>query len=362
LFVWLELFNLAPDTNVKLRLSGMSFVQWIARMAEKKVLDPVAPILLSGLLKFLKEPAETQSENLRGFGYVSVGLLAQRCKFLLIKGPELFENDLSLLKEFVASFSLEEKNICVSIQEALSSMMGAYKISVIKKESADQIIALLNEAILMHDGNARYVAVKYARGLFPFCSVEARFICMLAASDSKLEIREEAINGLEFIDGQKIPVFDEMISYFNEMTKKIPRNFSNIPSVRWIDNVTVDTLGISISFFRQLLMKTLSPSYEPCSLHNLKDEKLRWISNKTRTDVQTGLKTVWQSEGLKGLLSWLDKVLSSKDASTIGLILGYLLHSISSFSLLEILSLGPSELSAIYARKIDWLLVCLILI
>jgi proteasome component ECM29 len=62
----------------KLRLSGMSLVQWIARMTDKNILDPVAPVLLSGLLKMIKEPTDNQTETLRGFAYESVGLVAKR--------------------------------------------------------------------------------------------------------------------------------------------------------------------------------------------------------------------------------------------------------------------------------------------
>ena len=62
----------------KLRALGMSFVQWIARMSRPEVLKPVCPVLLSGLLKVIDEPATTSNESLRAFAYEAVGLLSKK--------------------------------------------------------------------------------------------------------------------------------------------------------------------------------------------------------------------------------------------------------------------------------------------
>eukprot|EP00842_Homolaphlyctis_polyrhiza_P003087 jgi/Hompol1/377/HPOL_000235-RA len=73
------------NTTHKLRAAGMSFVQWVARMAETDKIVPVAPVLFSGLLKFIGETSEqggTESESLRGFAYESVGLLSKRGAFI----------------------------------------------------------------------------------------------------------------------------------------------------------------------------------------------------------------------------------------------------------------------------------------
>jgi len=63
-----------PKTNTKLVMAGMAFVQWMARMSSEAALAPIAPVLVSGLLKYTRE-----NEEARGLG---TALYHARCLLL----------------------------------------------------------------------------------------------------------------------------------------------------------------------------------------------------------------------------------------------------------------------------------------
>ncbi|CAG8551871.1 6468_t:CDS:10 [Diversispora eburnea] len=108
-------------------LYGMSFVQWIARMADASKIRPITQVLLSGLLKYINE---------------AISLLAQ-------KVPEVFHKDLSILSRFFSALSLENENIRISVQEALSNMIEVYKLDMINNnpENIKIIESILEENI-----------------------------------------------------------------------------------------------------------------------------------------------------------------------------------------------------------------------
>jgi proteasome component ECM29 len=172
----------------------------------------------------------------------------------------------------------------------------------------------------------------------------------------KLEIQEEALKGLEFPESGEVPSLEAIISVFDKNTRNPYLGVVKTPGLRWVDNVSVDTLVVALSFFRQVLLRSISPSAELMPLVSLMDEKIQWVSHRTRIELMSGLKTLWNSKGVTGLLKWVDKALSSPEASTSYFKLGGLLQSISSFILLELLSLGPFELSKLYIPKIEWII------
>ena len=59
------------------------------------------------------------------------------------------------------------------------------------------IKALLLEGIGNPSEGVRLCSTQWATRLFPFADVEARYICVLAAADKKLEVREAGLNGLK---------------------------------------------------------------------------------------------------------------------------------------------------------------------
>lgn len=62
----------------------------------------------------------------------------------------------------------------------------------------EDIRALLLDGITTQTSSGvRFCAVQWATRLFPFWDATARYICILAAADKKVEIREAGLNGLK---------------------------------------------------------------------------------------------------------------------------------------------------------------------
>lgn len=62
----------------------------------------------------------------------------------------------------------------------------------------EDIRALLLDGITTQTSSGvRFCAVQWATRLFPFSDPTARYICMLACADKKIEIREAGVNGLK---------------------------------------------------------------------------------------------------------------------------------------------------------------------
>lgn len=56
---------------------------------------------------------------------------------------------------------------------------------------------LLLEGIRNPSEGVRFCAAQWAVRLFPFGDVTARYVCILAAADHKLEVREAGLNGMK---------------------------------------------------------------------------------------------------------------------------------------------------------------------
>jgi proteasome component ECM29 len=71
-------------TTAKLQRASMSFLQWCARMSQESSIGPVAPVIISGLLKYIDENDGSQAggfdADIKGYAYVACGLVAKKGK------------------------------------------------------------------------------------------------------------------------------------------------------------------------------------------------------------------------------------------------------------------------------------------
>ncbi|KAL2912896.1 proteasome component M29 [Polyrhizophydium stewartii] len=370
---------LNPQASPKLCRAGISFVQWIARITETAKITPVAPVLLARLLKLISEPDLPGNENdsLRGFCYEAVGLLSKRL-------PALFKKDMSILVDFFTAVSAEARNVRMSVQDALSNMIPAYKEVVEDEEKRKEIEAILLAKVDKAEHHARYVAVKYAVQLFPFSSAFGRYVCILASADSKLEVREEAKKGLRFPETplvgadeaqeaeitskwrQTLPTVNDVVSLFFEQSKR-HRSAGGAASgaTKAVLNMTVDTYTHMLEFIRQLIVLTADPRARVSEIGAV-DDPAGIALPQTRERLSALLQRMWDAEqgqeaamdvdggakpamtGLRGYVYFIEQALKSGSAD------GVLQHTASSL-LLELISLGPLSLSLSYADKADWI-------
>ncbi|TPX72617.1 hypothetical protein CcCBS67573_g05715 [Chytriomyces confervae] len=372
----------SDEATAKLRNAGIAFIQWIARMAEPTKIQPVAPILLSGLLKLIDEGAEApdsdkDAEALRGFAYDAVGLLSKRA-------PQLFVNDINILKSFFKAVSTESRNVRVSVQDALSTMIEAYK--NIANESDEKRVAvetILLENIEKPEHHARYAAVKYANALFPFSSPLARYLNLVASADAKLEVKEEARRGLAFPDpaesASAIPAFHaslpkmyELATFIQTMERK-PRLSARAPGVKYVGGMSAEAYSNSVEFLRRVLIAKAEPmkKLEADGFlrigGNLVEEgaggAARISDLETRAKVRAFLKESWMApggmdvdgdekggngKGVHVFLEVIERGLKSDEVDAV-------LQSTCSSCLVELVSLCPSALAESYRDKVDWI-------
>ncbi|KAJ3082398.1 hypothetical protein HK102_001738 [Quaeritorhiza haematococci] len=299
------------QTTAKLRAAGMSFVQWIARMAETSRIEPVAPVLLMGLQKFIGEhegEAGQEIESLRGFAYEAVGLLSTRA-------PALFRKDVTILYSFFQAVSKEQRNVRVSVLEALSMMVEAYKDFGRDEGKRKEIEAVLMANVEKVEHQARFAAVKYANALFPFSHPTARYICLLASGDQKLEVREEARRGLRFPSPppttststtaleeyrSQLPSFHDTASLLHAMSKRSVANVIRAPGTRFVGGYAAEAYTHVLEFLRALLIRHSDPYARGVGeeVGIMAEEETKIVEEGTRRAVKDALRRMWEAESM----------------------------------------------------------------
>ena len=202
----------------KLRGQVFAFTNWVARVGPKTSISNIAPYLVHELRSYVErqgwpqyfddDSRATLAElNSRSYGYESIGLLARACPADL-----LLEDNLDLLRWLFDSLSGDAsgKDISISIEQALSSVIGAFSGDL----NADIEEALTN--LLLHHMNlklgdnitsnskvirsTRFAAVRFANRCLSFSNTRARWINILAIGagpSERSEVIEEGKKGLD---------------------------------------------------------------------------------------------------------------------------------------------------------------------
>ncbi|XP_022097180.1 proteasome-associated protein ECM29 homolog [Acanthaster planci] len=219
------------NTNAKLKTFAVQFVHHLCTTCSTARIQPMGPILLSGMGKLITEAKD--STQLRGLAYVAVGKLSKRV-------PQLFLKDMALLQQFFDALSTEDANIRLHVQEALALMASAYK--NLEGPNLQIMQTLIMSNIEKSEPQARLAAVQYARAVFPGNHIPSRYALLLATGDSKEDIQQEAMKALSIPDREMmmdssressssqgegatndkvlVPGFPEMVLYISEMASK----------------------------------------------------------------------------------------------------------------------------------------------
>ncbi|CAN6695106.1 unnamed protein product [Malus baccata var. baccata] len=179
------------DTTSRLKQLGMEFTVWVFKHSKIDQLKLMGPVILSGILKSLDTVSSSESDatvrDSKTFAYQAIGLLAQRM-------PQLFRDKIDMAVRLFDALKVEAQHFRLSIQEATNSLATAYKgapSTVLK----DLEMLLLKNA-QEEQSEVRFCVIRWATSLFDLQHCPSRFICMLGAADTKLDIREIALEGL----------------------------------------------------------------------------------------------------------------------------------------------------------------------
>jgi hypothetical protein len=227
-------------TTTRLKAAGMELAVWVLRHATDAQLKQASPLLLSGMLKLLDAgaaggatgasgggaaataggegsapdggteasagaAASTGASNvtagvasLRGFCYQALGQLSART-------PALVTGSADIAARVFGALASEPESVRASVQGAARALARAYKgcgggvAMAIEGLLLSSIDASASGGSLLSSGaenSRRLVAAQWARELFPFDHVPARYLCVVAAGDAKADVREEGRAGL----------------------------------------------------------------------------------------------------------------------------------------------------------------------
>ncbi|KAL3828680.1 hypothetical protein ACJIZ3_017482 [Penstemon smallii] len=179
------------NTSSRLKQLGMEFTVWVFKHARMDQLKLMGPLILTGILKTLDNFSSLDSDSIakdtRSFCFQAIGLLANRM-------PQLFREKIDVAVRLFDALKLESQYLRLVIQEATTCLAVAYKDAPSKVLKDVELLLLQNSQV--EQSEVRFCAVRWATSLFDGKHSPSRFICMLGAADSKLDIREMALEGL----------------------------------------------------------------------------------------------------------------------------------------------------------------------
>lgn len=195
----------------KFRSAIFSLVNFVARRGASADLSVVAGSLVGNLRAFIQDqgwpiPDRDQDMELRGYGYETIGLLAKAApeKILVEPSLDLLEWLFRSLREDSAG-----KDVAVSIEEALSSVLGAFskpfdtsvmprfRQILLRYALVDQVTT---PASAHFTRSTRYVATRFANRCLPYDDVLGRWIDILAVSGGSVERHEVVEEGRRGLD------------------------------------------------------------------------------------------------------------------------------------------------------------------
>ncbi|KAF9207217.1 hypothetical protein BGZ49_000941 [Haplosporangium sp. Z 27] len=360
-----------PNTNNKLVMAGMSFVQWVARMSSQTAIKPIAPVLVSGLLKYTRENEAAvglDSEAAKGFAYVALSLISKRV-------PEIFRKDLSIVESLFDQLTSQPPNVKTYIQESLCTMLDAFQPlnDWATPEDTNRILSIIEANTNKDEHQARFCAVKYANALFPFSDIFSKYVCLMTVADEKLEIREEAKRGLSFPTARALeensaakkdsmlPDFAKLLDLINVKSRTSQNRAEELhlkPSFgkSFIMGFPSEIFIHILQFFRRLLITSADPDVIIEESSNEYELQQFVFTPSTRTKVKAWLKNMWELDNqidneqktLSRYIFFLETALNHQGPQDKSL------HSTALTCLLELFSLAPSGLSQQYANRLGW--------
>ncbi|PKI57790.1 hypothetical protein CRG98_021857, partial [Punica granatum] len=225
------------------------------------------------------------------------------------------------------SMKLESQSIRFAIQEATNSLSVAYK-------GAPAFVLNDLEPLLLKNSQeeqseVRFCAVRWATSLFNLQHCPSRFICMLGAADSKLDIREMALEGL-------FPLRDELQTMNSDLHQEYPK------------------LGAMLDYILSQQPKVLEST-------EVRGQRLIFPSETYIAMIKFLLKCFEAEMEQNGTIQWSSEFKSS--VQTMCLLLEHAmafegsveLHATASKALLTIGSRVPEVIASHYATKVSWL-------
>ncbi|XP_040217375.1 proteasome adapter and scaffold protein ECM29 isoform X2 [Rana temporaria] len=333
------------NTNAKLRMLSLQFVHHLCSTCPDNKIKPLGPMLLNGLTKLINEYKE--DPKLLSMAYSGVGKLSGRM-------PQLFTKDLALVQQFFEALRKEEMDVRLSIQEALSMMVGAY--TNLEGAQLTLMEALVGSYLVKPEVQVRQVAVKFASSVFPPNHIPSRYLLLLSAGDPREEVYGEAQRALRSfsvgdkdVSSSKLPSFPVMVSHIVEKASsrmKTPVKFVTATSVLPFNPAAFLEI---ILYLRMCLAHGagLDPTCQ--SLADMQDQApaigryVRELMTNGFTDLESTNSKIEDMNPVEMYISLMQQLLSSAGGLQV------------MYCLLEAVSVYPQKLATTLLDKVDWI-------
>ncbi|XP_056374752.1 proteasome adapter and scaffold protein ECM29 [Hyla sarda] len=331
------------NTNAKLRLLSLQFVHHICGICPDGKIKPLGPMLLNGLTKLINEYKE--DPKLLSMAYSAVGKLSGRM-------PKLFTKDLALVQQFFEAMRKEDMDVRLSIQEALSMMVGAY--TNLEGAQLTLMEALVGSYLVKPEVQVRQVAVKFASNVFAPDHIPSRYLLLLSAGDPREEVYGEAQRALRTFSTNsekdrtplKLPSFPVMVDHIMEKASsrmKTPVKFVTTTSVLPFNPAAFLEI---ILYLRMCLAHSAGVDPTCQSLADMQDQAPalgRYVRKLMSNDVTSPDSKNGDMNPVEMYISLIQQLLSASGGLQV------------MYCLLEIVSVYPQKLAASLVEKIDWI-------
>jgi proteasome component ECM29 len=225
----------------RFRSAIFSLVNFVARRGAPADLSIVAGGLVGNLRAFVQDQGwpiadRDQDMELRGYGYETIGLLAKAApeKILIEPSLDLLEWLFRSLREDTAG-----KDVAVSIEEALSSVLGAFakpfdpsvmpgfRKLLLRYAALGQVTTPASDRFIR---STRYVATRFANRCLPYHDVLARWIDILAVSGGTAERHEVVEEGQRGLDPYWFKMSNTLPGTSQEATEFVFPDFDKLIS------------------------------------------------------------------------------------------------------------------------------------
>ncbi|MEE6507887.1 hypothetical protein FKM82_017224 [Ascaphus truei] len=334
------------NTNAKLRTLSLQFVHHICTACPDSKMKPLGPMLLNGLTKLINEYKE--DPKLLSTAYSAVGKLASRM-------PQLFTKDLALVQQFFEAMRKEEPDVRLSIQEALSMMVGAY--TNLEGAQLTLMEALVGSYLVKPEVQVRQVAVKFASNVFAPDHIPSRYLLLLTAGDPREEVHGEAQRALRTLPAgkekdsapQKLPSFPVMVSHImDKVSNRIKTQVKFVTTSSVLPFNPATFLEI-ILYLRMCLAHSAGVTPTCQSLADMQDQAPA-LGRYIRELMSSGSIAPASSSS------------KNEDLSPVEMYIGLLQQLLSAvgglpvmYCLLEVVSVYPHKLAAKLVDKTDWI-------
>ncbi|KAJ8917780.1 hypothetical protein NQ315_010686 [Exocentrus adspersus] len=161
-------------SNTRLKTLALNFSGNIIRYAKEESLGRVAPVLLAGLQKLIKECDELH----QGQAYILIGMLAHRF-------PKIVYHDVGLLEMYFTNMENANPDLRLQIREGLLNLILAYKHDILPEEAdkdgrLNLIYVLVRCKMSSEEPMVRFSGVRTLATIFPPNHVPSKFLLLLA--------------------------------------------------------------------------------------------------------------------------------------------------------------------------------------